>query len=167
VSTDLEETTMSDTRPGGADDLLELLAHQHRQVEQFWTQLDAAHASGDGALAELVPELVELLLRHDAIETALLYPELSGVADGRGQELSEQSLRDHQAVRDQLRRVLGADPADDQTFTMLAQCVSDVQRHAHEEEHEVFPLLRTHIDAARRAELCAQVADVLDRAAAG
>jgi hemerythrin superfamily protein len=155
---------MSDTRPGGSDDPLEFLSHQHRQVEQVWTQLSAAHDAGNDVQSELVRELISLLSKHDAVETQLLYPALRERAGARGAELATHSLEEHQKVREQLQRVDGKDPRDEQVWATLSQCITDVNHHVEEEETQVFPLLRQHWDADERAALCAQMTEVLSTA---
>jgi hemerythrin superfamily protein len=152
---------MSDTRPGGSEDPLDFLSHQHRQVEQLWIQLEAAHGAGDDMQSELAQQVVAMLSQHDAVEVQLLYPTLRERGGERGQELANHSLTEHQKVREQLQEIDGKDPRDEQVWATLSQCIADVQHHVEEEEGEIFPLLRQHWDADERVQLCAQMNEVL------
>jgi hemerythrin superfamily protein len=155
---------MSDTRPGGSEDPLDFLSHQHRQVEQLWIQLEAAHGTDNEIQAGLAREIVAMLSQHDAVEVQLLYPTLRERGGERGEELANHSLAEHQKVREQLQEVDGKDPRDEQVWTTLSQCIADVQQHVEEEEGEIFPLLRQHWDADERVQLCQQMNEVLANA---
>jgi hemerythrin superfamily protein len=153
---------MSDTRPGGSNDPLDFLTHQHRQVEQVWTQLQAAHANEDDVQAELVEQLVAMLLTHDAIETELLYPAVRAHGGEQGAEIADHSLDEHENIREQLRRVDGTDPLDEEMWDALSQCIDAVNHHVVEEETIVFPLLREHWGADEQAEMCERMAEMLE-----
>src|SRR4051794_7622865 len=155
---------MSDTRPGGSNDPLDFLSHQHRQVEQLWTQLQAAHANDDDVQAKLADDLVAMLSLHDAIETELLYPAVRAHGGERGAEVADHSLQEHANIREQLQRVEGGDPRDEQTWGVLSQCIDDVNHHVVEEETVVFPLLRQHWGVDEQAQVCERMAEMLQAA---
>jgi hemerythrin superfamily protein len=134
---------MSDQGMTGAKaDAVELLTSHHRAFEQLWKRLQDAHAAGDHVQSTLSRELITLLSQHDAIETQFLYPELRKL-DGQGEQLAEHSLEEHQQIRELLKEVDGADPADPQVIGTFDRCMRIVFGHAEEEEGEAFPLLRT------------------------
>jgi hemerythrin superfamily protein len=145
---------MSDMRPGGSDDPLDFLSHQHRQVEQIWIQLESAHQQKSDIQSRLTDDLVALLTQHDFVETNVLYPALRERAGAPGAELADRSLEEHRKVREELRQIDGQDPRDASVWSVISQCVADVTRHVEEEEREVFPLLRKHWDAEEQRELC-------------
>ena len=149
---------------GASADAIELLTRQHREVDQIWSQLQASHAHGSQVQHHEARSIVKLLSQHDAIETQLLYPELRERAGAPGKEIAEQSLTEHQKVRDLLKDVDGADISDEEVFATMAECIAVVRRHVEEEESEVFPLLREHVDQPRLQELGEEMTAMLDMA---
>lgn len=138
---------------GARADAIELLTEQHREVEQLWRQLEAAHPNGGDIETVLGQELVEKLSRHDAVETQLLYPELRDTGGDAGKELAEHSLEEHKKVRDLLSEVDGKDFRDDKVFATMRECIETVAHHVEEEEGRIFPMLRQVCDEPRLMEL--------------
>ena len=145
--------TMNQAKPGASGDAIELLTGQHREVEQVWTQLEAAHATGSDVQNQLAEQIITMLSQHDAIETQFLYPELRSAADAQGQQLSDHSLEEHQQVREMLSAVDGKDVRDESVYSTLSRCISAVTSHVAEEEQEIFPLLRQSCSPERLNEL--------------
>ncbi|MFP5318748.1 MAG: hemerythrin domain-containing protein [Acidimicrobiia bacterium] len=133
--------TMMQGKPGASGDAIGLLTGQHREMEQIWTQLQAAHASGSDVQNELAQQIITLLSQHDAIETQFLYPELRGLGDAQGEQLADHSLDEHQQVRELLSSVDGEDVRDESVYSTLSRCIADVMAHVAEEEQQIFPLL--------------------------
>lgn len=124
----------------GSGDAVELLTSQHREVESTWQQAQAAHGGGDHDTAQaLVEQLIEMLSRHDAVETQLLYPTLRGI-DERGDRLADHSLEEHQQVRELLKEADGKDHRE--VWDTLQRALTAVEAHVAEEEGQMFPLLR-------------------------
>lgn len=153
--------TMNQAKPGASGDAIELLTGQHREVEQMWTQLQAAHASGSDVQNQLAEQIVTMLSQHDAIETQFLYPELRSAGAAQGQQLSDHSLEEHQEVREMLSAVDGRDVSDESVYSTLSACISAVTAHVAEEEQEIFPLLRQSCSAERLNELGQQMTAAL------
>ena len=148
---------------GASPDAIELLTGHHREVEQLWTQVQAAHVDGSEVQVQLAQEIVTILSQHDAIETQFLYPELRS-AGGEGQQLSDHSLDEHQQVRELLTDVDGKDVRDESVYSALAQCISNVMDHVAEEEQQIFPLLRRSVGQERLTELGEQMAAAMKMA---
>jgi hemerythrin superfamily protein len=132
------------TEAKSSTDAIEFLTAQHREVDQWWSQLRDARPAGVGG-QDVAQRIVTLLSQHDALETQILYPELRKLGD-QGRQLADHGLEEHQRIRELLKEVDGRDPRDDATFTTLASCVSTVMDHVAEEEGLIFPLLRQHLD---------------------
>lgn len=143
---------------GASADAIELLTSQHAEVEQLWSQLQAAHEAGAGGQAELAQHIVSLLSQHDALETQLLYPELHEHGGEAGRRMSEHGLEEHQQVRDLLEAVDGADIADEAVFTLLSRAMGMVIDHVAEEEEQMFPVLRRACGQERLSELGEEMA---------
>src|SRR4051794_26316885 len=98
---------MNDGTTGARADAIELLSSHHRDVEQLWTQAQAAHSGSDRQLAtDLGLRIITLLSQHDAIETQFLYPALRDVGTA-GDRLADHSLEEHQKVRELLKAADG------------------------------------------------------------
>lgn len=128
---------------GASADAVELLTRQHREVDQLWSQLQAAGAADGSLRKDLARRIVTLLSQHDAIETQLLYPAVRKVAGG--EQLADEGLHEHQRVRELLKQVDGKDPADTGVFATLRECMGLVEHHVQEEETEMFPKLRERL----------------------
>lgn len=152
------------TMTGSRTDAIELLTAHHREMDQLWSQVQAAHGQQSDAQNERARALIRLISQHDAIETQLLYPELRETAGEQGKEKSRHSLEEHQKVRELLKQVDEQDLRDEARFLILSDAMSEVQHHAKEEEGEVFPLLRKHVGQTRLMELGEKMAALMDRA---
>lgn len=124
-------------------DGLALLTSQHREVEQLWAEIQAAHGRGDhDGGGELADRMIMLLSQHDAIETMVLYPALRRVEGG--DRLADRSLEEHQQVRELLAQADGADLSVPENWRALEQAMTLVHAHVHqEEEPTIFPMVRT------------------------
>ena len=152
------------TMTGSRTDAIELLTSHHREMDQLWSQVQASHGQQSDAQNDQARALIRLISQHDAIETQLLYPELRESAGEQGKEKSKHSLDEHQQVRELLKQVDDQDVRDEARFRILSQAMSEVQHHAKEEEGEVFPLLRKHVDGPRLMELGEKMAAMMDKA---
>jgi hemerythrin-like domain-containing protein len=132
---------MNEGTTGARADAIELLTSHHRDVEQLWSQAQAAHGAGDRGLAgDLGQRIITLLSQHDAIETQILYPTLRDVGQ-RGDQLAAHSLEEHQKVRELLKAADG-DAADPKGWSSLSDAITNVMHHVEEEESQIFPMLR-------------------------
>jgi hemerythrin superfamily protein len=152
-----------DGATGAAADAVELLTSQHREVEQLWKQLELAQPHGDPIIDELLRSIVEKLSQHDALEVQHLYPALRAASD-TGRRLAENSLDDHRRIRDLLSDVDRKDVCDPTTWATLRRCMDEVMAHAHEEETEVFPLLRSSCGEDQLMDLGVTMATALSKA---
>ncbi len=154
---------MSTTTVGARSDAIELLTSHHREVEQLWSRIQAAHERGAEVQQDEAQALIRLLSQHDAIETQLLYPELRKLGD-QGREKSDHSLQEHQKVRDLLKEVDKGDVRDEATFRTLAECMQEVQHHVQEEESQIFPMLRDGCSPERLMDLGEKMATAMKTA---
>lgn len=133
---------MDDTT-GARVDAIELIRSDHREVEQLFSQLEAA--TNDETKLELGQRIIEELSVHAVVEEMILYPGTRRAA-GEG-PLVDHAIEEH----DRLKRVLadldGKKPTDERFtagFTLAKQLVEE---HVAEEEGELLPKLRNAVDA--------------------
>ena len=135
---------MSDpSSTSGGTDVTALLASDHRALEQLFREYE----SGTGDLSadrkrELVERIVKELSVHAAAEEQVVYPALRRI-DSTGEELSEDSLGDHQRIKEVLSQLDGMSGDDAEMDVLVESLVEDVTSHVEEEEEQVFAKLRS------------------------
>ena len=120
---------------------IELLKHQHREVEALFTQL---HKAKTGAARRNVFEKVaDALAVHAAIEEKRFYP---SVKERSTEEILLESLEEHLAIKRVIADLLRTDPADE-TFAAKVKVLEDeVSHHVEEEEETLFPRVEQMFD---------------------
>jgi hemerythrin superfamily protein len=125
-----------------------LLTADHDVVRQLKTQFEAPgmRSTAKRTIAQHVFRELEL---HATIEEKIFYPAVATAMGREAQRLIVEAIRDHTTVKNAvaaLKTLALADTVFDARFmTMLA----DVERHASEEEREMFP----RVEAVLGAEL--------------
>jgi hemerythrin superfamily protein len=120
-------------------DVIELLEHDHREVEEMFAELDNATTSEDKrAIAD---KLIIELVRHSEAEEQAVYPVIAKKVDG-GKELVEHEIDEHSKAELVMKELDGMDPADPKFGVLIKQLRTDITEHIREEEGEAFPKLR-------------------------
>ncbi|HZT67876.1 MAG TPA: hemerythrin domain-containing protein [Acidimicrobiales bacterium] len=132
-------------------DVTEMLAADHRRVEQLFEQYRQTRSSA------VVREICTELTVHAAIEEKVVYPALAGSVDG-GKGMRRHSEQEHQEVKDaifQIERLGYSRPDVDQ---YMEKIITGVTEHVQEEEGEIFPQMRRQMGQARLDELAQETA---------
>jgi hemerythrin superfamily protein len=117
-------------------DVLELLASQHREVDDLLEKLE----QGNGDRQALFMELADKLAAHAAAEEKVFYP---AVMTEQTSELLHESVEEHLAVKRVLADLITKDIDDEEFDAKLSVLKEQVSHHAHEEEEgKLFPKLR-------------------------
>ncbi len=139
-------------------DVIEILEHDHREVEQMFAELETL----DGAPTEearerrkvLTEQVTVELVRHSVAEEVLVYPQ---VEEKVSAEEAEHAREEHAEAEETLQRLekLDADsPAfDDELGTLMAE----IRHHIADEEGQMFTHMRQVIDADELRSLGARV----------
>ncbi len=106
----------------------------------------------------MVDQIIRELSVHAAIEEAYFYPEVRK-ALGEGGELVDESLHEHQEVKETLAALEDMDPAEAAYDQKVASLIADVRHHVEEEEGEMFPKLRTALSAEQLHDIGQKLAD--------
>ncbi len=129
-----------------AQDVIDLIMQDHRELERMFEQLRSEPDSRAG----LVPVLTTLLTAHSRAEEAEVYP--AARSEAGESENVEHSQEEH-LLADRLMLELGnLDPATAAFDDKLAELVDAVTHHVEEEEKTVLPGMRS-LTEERRAEL--------------
>jgi hemerythrin superfamily protein len=142
-------------------DAIELLQHDHRMVEQLFR--DYRSAASPDQRKGVVDILVRELSKHAAVEEELFYPLANRIVPSGAAEI-EQHLRDHHAVKRVLAELDGMSPEDDRIDDLVQTLQGDVARHVEEEEGELMPKVRGHLDEQALRELGEEVERAKQRA---
>lgn len=132
-----------ETLPGDVD---HLVADDHAVVLRQFEHLEA----GRGDRRVLVDQVSFQLALHATAEEKVVYPELAHSGD---EVLSDHARHEHQDMKDQLAVLARTDAGEDAFEAALSRLVLDVRTHVVEEEGQMLPQLRSHVGAARMAEL--------------
>jgi hemerythrin superfamily protein len=129
-------------------DVIEVLEHDHREVEQMFSELESlrgASTEEDKARRkELTDQVTIELVRHSVAEEVLVYPK---VEDKVSAEEVEHAREEHAEAEETLKRLEKLD-ADDPGFDdELATLMEEIRHHIEDEEGEMFAHMRKVIDA--------------------
>ncbi|HYH51837.1 MAG TPA: hemerythrin domain-containing protein [Acidimicrobiia bacterium] len=137
--------TTQTTTTGARVDAIELLSTDHREVEQFFRQYEAA-SNDDGVAHHAAEQIIRELSVHAAVEEMILYP-LIRKFDPAQSGLVDHSLEEHQEVKELLARIDGRPANDPETRQTMGKLKSAVEEHVSEEEGKLFPALRNQVKA--------------------
>jgi hemerythrin superfamily protein len=131
-------------------DAIETLEHDHRMVEQLFR--DYAAAASEQQRKGVVDIVVRELSKHAALEELLVYPLAKQVLPDGGEEI-DHHLREHATVKRLLAELDGMSPRDERMDGLVRQLEREVHEHVQEEEGEMLPRFRQHLDQEALDEL--------------
>ncbi|OII65457.1 cation-binding protein [Streptomyces sp. CC53] len=120
-------------------DALELLAHDHRMVEQLFRDYRAA--ASDTQRRAVVEVLVRELSKHAVLEELMVYPVAKEVLPDGPREV-EQRLGEHRAVKQTFLALDRLTAGDERTDGLVDALRRDVEQHVRDDEGELTPRLR-------------------------
>jgi hypothetical protein len=126
--------------------IFEVLMTEHRDVEALFDQIEAVCEDDPEAARDLFTVLEGSLLAHAKTEDAVAYGRFEQI-----RELEEKirEAREEHAVVERLLGELAVTPPDgEEWLAKLKVLQENVMHHVKEEEHEVFPVAKEHIEAA-------------------
>jgi hemerythrin superfamily protein len=129
-------------------DVIEVLEHDHREVEQMFQELETLRgASTDEQMArkkDLADQVTIELVRHSVAEEVLVYPQVEA-------KVSEEEAERTLARLEQL-------DADDPSFDgELATLMAEIRHHIEDEEGQMFAHMRQVIDEEELRKLGSRV----------
>lgn len=129
------------------NDPVAILKRDHREVEAMLKKL--AESKPGARRNSTVAKLDAALARHMQIEERLVYPlvaELVGAEEAREANTEHELAREGLKKLDQLENEGGFGAA-------VAMLTAGIKHHVKEEEREVFPSLKKHLDRERLGQL--------------
>ena len=135
-----------------APDAVTLLKKDHKEVKKLLDELeDAETGSERRTLVERIEKEVKI---HSTIEEEIFYPAFkAAVEDNEDEALFYEAREEHGLVDEIMQKLSRGDPA---SAEYMARCkvLSDlVRHHADEEEGEMFPCAKKHMEKEQLEEL--------------
>jgi hypothetical protein len=139
-------------------DVIEILEHDHREVEQMFGELESLRGAATEEAKERRKELTEQvtieLVRHSVAEEVLVYPQ---VEEKVSADEAEHAREEHAEAEETLQRLEKLD-ADDPAFDdELATLMAEIRHHITDEEGQMFAHMRQVIDAEELRKMGARV----------
>ena len=128
------------SRTQGAVNALDLLEHDHRQVEEWLDEFDEMKPS-DRRRAELAKKICLALKVHAQIEEEIFYPQAREAI--KDNDLIDEAIVEHATVKnlvDEIEKMKIGDELYDAKMRVLGEIV---KHHIREEEEELFPELQS------------------------
>ncbi|HEX7902113.1 MAG TPA: hemerythrin domain-containing protein [Planctomycetota bacterium] len=132
---------MTDTRIR-APQATDLLKEDHRKVRRLFQEYGKL---GDdaGAKAGIFESLHQELTLHARIEEEIFYPAVAeAVEDEETADLIEEARESHEEVKMLLEEMTDLNPGDEAFEAKMNALRENVERHAEEEEKELFPCFK-------------------------
>jgi hemerythrin superfamily protein len=140
-------------RPGVIEEVavnaLDLLIADHNRVRGLFARFKAAEEDKDEALmAELAGKIFEDLRVHTTIEEEIFYPDVHGTSEEIS-EVVDEGIQEHHVAKVLMEELAELEPGADEWVAKMSVLIENVEHHAEEEESEMFPPLRSRLDAER------------------
>ena len=139
-------------------DVIEVLEHDHREVEQMFAELEslrgAATEEAKARRKEVTEQVTIELVRHSVAEEVLVYPEVDKKVSAEEVEHAREEHAEAEKTLQRLEKLDADDPAfDDELATLMAE----IRHHIEDEEGEMFAHMRQVIDTDELRKLGARV----------
>ena len=116
-----------------------LLMRQHREIDRLFERFEAAGDDASQTREQVRQKLSDALAVHAAVEEKIFYP---ATKDARTEELLHEAVEGHRAATRIIADLLQTRVDDAQLDARMNVLKDQVQRHVHEEEKELFPVVR-------------------------
>src|SRR3954466_7481751 len=120
-------------------DVIELLEHDHREVEQMFAEF--GKATDPKERRTIADKVIIELVRHSEAEEQAVYPAMRKALPD-GDKLVDHEISEHSEAEEIMKKLDGMDPEDAQFGVLMGQLQRAIPSHLPEEETEPFPRLR-------------------------
>jgi hypothetical protein len=141
-------------------DITEVILFQHHEQRRMFAYLDEMPRDDADGLAAIWGRLEVLLEVHAEAEERFFYPPLlrlgKGNPEGDVDEEVEDAIKDHNEIRDAIRKARDADPGSEAWWTAVWEARKANDDHMAEEEREDLLDFRHHADLQTRHDIAVQ-----------
>lgn len=128
----------------------EALAAEHKALLKIFDALEATENKQKVKRATLLMSMKHALLKHSVQEENVIYPALRDIGNVEG---ADQLNHEHGYVKQHLYN-LDKMPKDSPQFLVeLAKFRKDIEHHVREEEDDLYPKMKSQLDAATNKKL--------------
>jgi hemerythrin HHE cation binding domain-containing protein len=143
---------------GAEMDITDVILDQHAEQRRMFAMLDEIRSSDEGTLAAVWRRLEILLETHAEAEERYLYPVLLRVGTGASDapdvdEEVEDAVKDHNEIRDALRKVGDERVGTDGWWRAVTECRIANSDHMAEEERQDLADFRRHASLELRHDI--------------
>ncbi len=136
-------------------DITEVILHQHMEQRRMFAMLEEWPRDDEEGLDALWQRLAILLETHAEGEEKFFYPELLARGEGGGdapdvEEEVEDAVKDHNEIRDGIRRAARCKPGSDAWWSAVTDTNVANSDHMAEEERQDLPDFRVNASLALR-----------------
>src|SRR3954449_9180978 len=135
-------------------DVIELLEHDHREVEEMFAEFD--RATDPKERRTIADKIIIELVRHSEAEEQAVYPAMRKALPD-GDKLVEHEISEHSEAEEIMKKLDGMDPGDAQFGVLMGQLQSAIREHIKEEEGDAFPRFRHAVDPGELDKLATTV----------
>ena len=137
------KTTRARSTMDNKADGIDLLVHDHREVDSLFKEFESIKDGEDDEEKEqLVHQVCSALTIHATIEEEIFYPAAREALSEEGADILDEATVEHASAKELIAQLNTADPVDplyDAKVTVLSEYI---RHHVKEEEGELFPKLR-------------------------
>jgi len=126
-------------------DVIELLEHDHREVEQMFTEYE--QATDPQQRRTIADKIIVELVRHSEAEEQAVYPMIRSHIEN-GDAIVEHEIDEHSQAERLMKELDGMDPGNPEFGILMQQLMTSIKEHVAEEENVVFPQFRQTVSAA-------------------
>jgi hemerythrin superfamily protein len=124
-------------------DVIGLLKKDHREVNEFFGQIEAASDRALKLKEKLFLKIQEALTVHTAAEEKILYPRMRELRDLR--QNAFEAKEEHDLVKQLLEEISGLQVGDETWNAKVKVLIDLVRHHVREEETDYFKVLKADL----------------------
>jgi hemerythrin superfamily protein len=120
-------------------DVIELLEHDHREVEQMFTEFE--QATDPKEKRTIADKIIIELVRHSEAEEQAVYPMIRNHIEN-GDAIIEHEIDEHSQAERIMKQLDRMEPDNPEFGVLMQQLMTSIKEHISEEENDVFPQFR-------------------------
>ena len=136
--------------PTGQRDLIEILVHDHREVEELFAKFEAT--TDPERRQDISEAVITELVRHSVAEEQYLYP-TARKALPDGDQIAEHEIAEHAEAERDMKTIEALEPTDPEFERLFRKLTAEIRHHVQDEETDLFPRLRSACSAEDLTEL--------------
>jgi hypothetical protein len=129
-------------------DVIEVLEHDHREVEEMFKELEALRGASTDEdkqrRKDLTDKVTIELVRHSVAEEVLVYPPVEAKVS---KEEAEHAREEHAEAEETMSKLEKLDADDPRFDEELATLMAEIRHHIEDEEGQMFAHMREVMDA--------------------